>query len=288
MKPLPVKDDEAEDNQKPEINEEADHILEVPKKKIEEAVKEVVAETESDIVQKSLEESVESKARKNLHSRKFRTYCNHLLSNEVNSTISLLMADLIRFQDKQYHKDPEKAKSKRRYVVGLREVAKFLKVKKIHGIIFAPDIEKVETEGGLDDAVGKLIADAELMGVPISCIGILNYQGSDENFKSLLSQTEILREQYKTKLQEEIERILNPPSLHRPPSNSSTTLSCDAAEFVPSFSSTFWPSEASFHGQLAENYYNQYNFYGNPYNYATVEDNFDLGEETLIGEKEVW
>jgi len=307
MKPLPVKDDEAEDNQKPEINEEADHILEVPKEKIEEAVKEVVAETESDIVQKSLEESVESKARKNLHSRKFRTYCNHLLSNEVNSTISLLMADLIRFQDKQYHKDPEKAKSKRRYVVGLREVAKFLKVKKIHGIIFAPDIEKVETEGGLDDAVGKLIADAELMGVPvifglnryklgrtclkkvpISCIGILNYQGSDENFKSLLSQTEILREQYKTKLQEEIERILNPPSLHRPPSNSSTTLSCDAAEFVPSFSSTFWPSEASFHGQLAENYYNQYNFYENPYNYATVEDNFDLGEETLIGEKEVW
>ena len=74
----------------------------------------------------------------------------------------------------------------------------------------------------------------------------------------------------------------------RPPSNSSTTLSCDAAEFVPSFSSTFWPSEASFHGQLAENYYNQYNFYENPYNYATVEDNFDLGEETLIGEKEVW
>ena len=74
----------------------------------------------------------------------------------------------------------------------------------------------------------------------------------------------------------------------RPPSNSSTTLSCDAAEFVPSFSSTFWSSEASFHGQLAENYYNQYNFYENPYNYASVEDNFDLGEETLIGEKEVW
>ena len=51
--------------------------------------------------------------------------------------------------------------------MGLREVAKFLKVKKIHGIIFAPDIEKVETEGGLDDAVRKLIADAELMGVPV-------------------------------------------------------------------------------------------------------------------------
>ena len=94
MKPLPVKDDE--DNEKPEIIEELDQKLEVPAASIEEVVKEVVAETESDIVQKSLEESVESKARKNLHSRKFRTYCNHLLSNEVNSTISLLMADLIR------------------------------------------------------------------------------------------------------------------------------------------------------------------------------------------------
>merc|ERR1712098_668565 len=240
---------------------------------------------------------------KNLHSRKFRTYCNHLLSPEVNSSISLLMADLIRFQDKQYHKDPEKAKSKRRYVVGLREVAKFLKVKKIHGIIFAPDIEKVETEGGLDDAVGKLIKDAELMGVPvifglnryklgrtclkkvpISCIGILNYQGSDDNFKTLLSQTELLREQYKTKLQEEIERILNPPSVPRPPSNSSSTLSCDAAEFVPS--STFWPQVNSFHGQFSESYYDQYNYYENLHNYANLEENFE--EETLLRPKEVW
>ena len=153
---------------------------------------------ESQIVQECLERSVEDKARDAVHSRKFRPYCTHLLAPEVNTAISSLMSDLIRFQDKQYAKDPDKAKAKRRYVVGLREVAKFLKVKKIKAIIFAPDIEKVETEGGLDDAVGKLLSDSVSMEVPtffglnryklgklclkkvpISCIGILNYQGSD-------------------------------------------------------------------------------------------------------------
>ena len=133
-----------------------------------------------------------------LHSRKFRTYCDHILSPELDNSVMALMSDLIRFQDKVHAKDPDKARAKRRYVVGLRESAKFLKVKKLLCIIFAPNIEKVEAEGGLDDAVGQLIKDAKSLNVsvvfslnryklgrlcfkkvPISCIGILNYQGSD-------------------------------------------------------------------------------------------------------------
>ena len=35
---------------------------------------------------------------------------------------------LPRFQDRQHAKDPLKAKIRRRYVVGLRETAKFIKV----------------------------------------------------------------------------------------------------------------------------------------------------------------
>merc|ERR1712096_101320 len=77
-----------------------------------------------------LEMSVEEKALTALHSRKFRSYCSHILSAELDSSISLLMTDLVRFQDKQHAKDPVKAKARRRYVVGLREVAKFIKVKK--------------------------------------------------------------------------------------------------------------------------------------------------------------
>ena len=78
-----------------------------------------------------VEETFEEKALKSIHSRKFRSYCFQLLSPALDDSISSLMADLIRFQDKQYAKDPVKAKAKRRFVVGLREAAKFLKVKKV-------------------------------------------------------------------------------------------------------------------------------------------------------------
>ena len=155
-------------------------------------------QTEAEVVEKFLESSVEEKALMNLHSRKFRSYCDHLLSAELDNSVAALMSDLIRFQDKVHAKDPEKARAKRRFVVGLRECAKFLKVKKISCMIFAPNIEKIEAEGGLDDAVSQLIKDAGSVSVPvvfglnryklgrlcfkkvpISCIGILNYQGSD-------------------------------------------------------------------------------------------------------------
>ena len=155
-------------------------------------------DTEAEIGEKFLESSEEDKAKSILHSRRFRTYCDHILSTELDNTVTALMADLIRFQDKVHAKDPDKARAKRRYVVGLRECTKFLKVKKLSCIVFAPNIEKVEAEGGLDDVVSQLITEATSLNVPvvfslnryklgklcykkvpISCIGILNYQGSD-------------------------------------------------------------------------------------------------------------
>merc|ERR1740123_983988 len=141
LKPLEVKDDfdEAVIDQNTKTNDETEEPK--PLEKVEEATEELSPSKESQIVQESMERSVEQKAKDAVHSRKFRPYCSHLLSPEVNTTISSLMSDLIRFQDKQYAKDPDKAKAKRRYVVGLREVAKFLKVKKIKAIILAPDIE---------------------------------------------------------------------------------------------------------------------------------------------------
>ena len=155
-------------------------------------------ETEAEVVAKFIESSVEDKAKSNIHNRRFRTYCDHLLSTDLDNTVAALMSDLIRFKDKVHAKDPDKARAKRRYIVGLRECAKFLKVKKLSCIIFAPNIEKIEAEGGLDDTVSRLITEAAGLNVSvvfslnryklgrlcykkvaISCIGILNYQGSD-------------------------------------------------------------------------------------------------------------
>ena len=54
---------------------------------------------------------------------------------------------MVRFQDRQYNKDPVKAKARRRYIVGLREVKKFLVVKKVRLVVIAPDLENVEGKG---------------------------------------------------------------------------------------------------------------------------------------------
>lgn len=129
------------------------------------------------------------------------SYCDHFLSEDLDSSVKQLLQDVVRFQDRQFAKDPVKAKAKRRYVVGLREIKKFLQVRKITLLILAPDIETVKIKGGLDDTIEELIELAKLNSVPyvfsmnrwrlgkaclrkvpISGIGVLNHQGSDENF----------------------------------------------------------------------------------------------------------
>ena len=89
-----------------------------------------------------------------------------------------------------------------------------------------------------------------------------------DNFKALLSQTETLRTQYKARLEEEVEKITNPApvSWYRPASNSSSMLSCEAAEFVPSWAST--NTGVSYFSQYVDtNYYNENHY--NLYNYDT-------------------
>jgi len=44
-----------------------------------------------------------------------------------------------------YFKDPVKAKTKRRYVAGLREIKKFLTVKKISALLLAPGLTLKQT-----------------------------------------------------------------------------------------------------------------------------------------------
>jgi len=51
------------------------------------------------------------------------------------------------FQDRQYHRDPVKAFAKRRYIVGFREVKKYLHLKRLKLIIIAPDLEVAKTKG---------------------------------------------------------------------------------------------------------------------------------------------
>lgn len=138
----------------------------------------------------------------------------------------------------------------------------------------------METEGGLDDAVTRLVQDAKnqevstvfglnrrklgklcLKKVPVSCIGIMNYQGSDENYKTIQSLVAGLTEEYQAKFAAEIQHITSPsqPSASARPQSSNSVLSTKAAAFVPS-SAAFVGDEGSYY-----DYYGNYCDYNNSY-----------------------
>ncbi|XP_063738528.1 selenocysteine insertion sequence-binding protein 2-like isoform X2 [Eleginops maclovinus] len=151
-----------------------------------------------------------------IHSRRFREYCNQVLSKEIDEGVTMLLQELVRFQERVYQKDPTKAKSKRRLVMGLREVTKHMKLNKIKCVIISPNCEKIQAKGGLDEALYNVIAmarDQEIpfvfalgrkaLGrcvnklVPVSVVGIFNYSGAEGLFNRLVSLTEEARKAYK-------------------------------------------------------------------------------------------
>ncbi|KAM9860804.1 selenocysteine insertion sequence-binding protein 2-like isoform 2-T2 [Aulostomus maculatus] len=151
-----------------------------------------------------------------IHSRRFREYCNQVLSKDIDESVTLLLQELVRFQERVYQKDPTKAKSKRRLVMGLREVTKHMKLHKIKCVIISPNCEKIQAKGGLDEALYNVIAMAreqeipfvfalgrKALGrcvnklVPVSVVGIFNYSGAEGLFNRLVSLTEEARKAYK-------------------------------------------------------------------------------------------
>ncbi|KAM8972956.1 selenocysteine insertion sequence-binding protein 2-like isoform 2-T2 [Pelodytes ibericus] len=151
-----------------------------------------------------------------IHSKRFREYCNQVLSKEIDECVTVLLQELVSFQERVYQKDPMKAKSKRRLVMGLREVTKHMKLNKIKCVIISPNCEKIQSKGGLDEALYNVIAMAreqeipfvfalgrKALGrcvnklVPVSVVGIFSFSGAEKLFNNLVSLTEEARKAYK-------------------------------------------------------------------------------------------
>ncbi|XP_026532922.1 selenocysteine insertion sequence-binding protein 2-like [Notechis scutatus] len=143
-------------------------------------------------------------------------YCNQVLSKEIDECVTLLLQELVSFQERIYQKDPIKAKAKRRLVMGLREVTKHMKLSKIKCVIISPNCEKIQSKGGLDEALYNVIAMAreqeipfifalgrKALGrcvnklVPVSVVGIFNFSGAENLFNKLVSLTEEARKAYR-------------------------------------------------------------------------------------------
>jgi len=133
-------------------------------------------------------------------------YADQVISVELNASVVACLGELKRFQDRAYFKDPVKAKMRRRLVFGLREVTKAVQLKRAKAVVVAPNIERIESEGGLDEVINQIIADADANDVPkifaltrnrlgqivgkrmrISAIAVLDHNGADEQFKEMLA-----------------------------------------------------------------------------------------------------
>ncbi|XP_045145351.1 selenocysteine insertion sequence-binding protein 2 isoform X2 [Echinops telfairi] len=164
--------------------------------------------------------SLDSASFPKIHSRRFRDYCSQMLSKEVDACVMDLLKELVRFQDRMYQKDPVKAKTKRRLVLGLREVLKHLKLKKLKCVIISPNCEKIQSKGGLDDTLHTIINYAceqnipfvfalnrKALGrslnkaVPVSVVGIFSYDGAQDQFHKMVELTMVARQEYKTMLE---------------------------------------------------------------------------------------
>lgn len=159
-----------------------------------------------------------------------------MLSKEVDACVTGLLKELVRFQDRMYQKDPVKAKTKRRLVLGLREVLKHLKLKKLKCIIISPNCEKTQSKGGLDDTLHTIIDCAceqnipfvfalnrKALGrslnkaVPVSIVGIFSYDGAQDQFHKMVELTMAARQAYKTMLETVRQELAGQPGPQTPP-----------------------------------------------------------------------
>ncbi|NWT83406.1 SEBP2 protein, partial [Lanius ludovicianus] len=200
-----------------------------------------------------------------IHSRNFRDYCSQVLSKEVDSCVTDLLKELVRFQDRLYQKDPVKAKIKRRLVMGLREVLKHLKLKKLKCVIISPNCEKIQSKGGLDETLHNIIDCAceqnipfvfalnrKALGrcvnkaVPVSVVGIFSYDGAQDHFHRMVQLTTEARKAYKDMiaafeeeakagLRETLPSILTPESEKSGLLETCKTSSKDSDEDVPNY-----------------------------------------------------
>ncbi|KAJ3338991.1 Selenocysteine insertion sequence-binding protein 2-like [Gonapodya sp. JEL0774] len=134
-----------------------------------------------------------------------KSYVTQLITEEVESSINAFLAKVSQFQLRQVQQNPTKAKQKRRFVAGLREVARHLIRGKIKAVIVAKNVEETGSE------VSHLLELCHLHGVSIifgltrrqlceacratrqagvSVVGVMSIAGAEEEYKTLLSVAE--------------------------------------------------------------------------------------------------
>ncbi|CAF2079432.1 unnamed protein product [Rotaria magnacalcarata] len=153
----------------------------------------------------------QSNIKQQIHDAGFREYCSQLIDRQLDELCIELLITLKRFQDRkkqQLQANPERARRKRRFVHGIREVTKHLRLQRLKCVLIAPDCQSIQSQGGLNDAIEKIINLCKEQNTPyiftlnrqklgrclnktsrISSIGIFDYSGADQVYKQIVDIT---------------------------------------------------------------------------------------------------
>ncbi|XP_071259819.1 selenocysteine insertion sequence-binding protein 2 isoform X2 [Salvelinus alpinus] len=204
------------------LEEEQSEVHEETEKETE-TEEETVKETDTEETEEPTNQSQPQPCppfRPKIHSRKFRDYCSQVLSKDVDECVTNLLKELVRFQDRLYQKDPMKARMKRRLVMGLREVLKHLKLRKVKCVVISPNCERIQSKGGLDEALHTIIDTCREQGVPfvfalsrkalgrcvnkavpVSLVGIFNYDGAQDHYHKMIELSSEARRAYEVMIE---------------------------------------------------------------------------------------
>ncbi|KAH8307076.1 hypothetical protein KR044_004494 [Drosophila immigrans] len=151
-----------------------------------------------------------------IHSRRFRSYCDNCTTKRLKELTTQLLNDLERFQKRAFANNEIKARAHPRLVVGFREALSRLRINKVKLLLLAPDCEICPAEGGLDNTIDELksvcqqqhvaycfslmrreLAFALHKRAQISCVAILDHDGANDTFKQLLHELKEARQLYR-------------------------------------------------------------------------------------------
>ena len=145
-----------------------------------------------------------------------REYVNQVLTQDLDLAVQELL-DKLKFYYQRKKQEKTNKKISKRYVKGFKECLKRSKDGTLKMLIMAPDIEKIEGEGGLNSLIDDLLQSCESHNIPIvfalsmrtlgqivinsaaliSVIGILDYSATEKLFEKALELGKKNKNQFK-------------------------------------------------------------------------------------------
>ncbi|XP_065156693.1 selenocysteine insertion sequence-binding protein 2 [Atheta coriaria] len=133
-------------------------------------------------------------------------YVDNVVTPHLECLTSDFMKKVVELQEKYYQKNSNKVAIKKRYIVGLHQLKKYIILKKIHLFVIATDVKlryedplhllirdltSLATENGICSVFAlkrRQIGRITLKHLPVTCFGVLNIDGLNDEFKILVEE----------------------------------------------------------------------------------------------------